>query len=647
MSNVTNTTTVSSNTTESFSNVNVELYTNIFWPAAVFYCILLLSLHILLHICCSTRKRPGLKIYPAVPDYQEIIIEDDVEVENEWHSKQSMIQILADKLLKVQRPLLLDIILWIAILLLIVCVLSGSKIMVVAAGAFAVYDFAQLMYIMTVLYNRIKDIDIDLKGLRIVHIGYCLLCGFPIGTGAKILIAIWYDGYVSLDVLLKPHIWIFGVGAIVFASMFITCSLCAINESLRKDYACFFAVIAIPIAVVVYSAAIGVALIKFFYSQAYLRSNNIEVIWAMTLEPSGYQGSPWTLVMLACFWAPALVLSCIFVYIVTTKQIAYWFIPDYLTLWGFTLSSFFLAYHMETFPKTGVSWLNIGVPCYPLMLSFIGVMAFHIYDCYHSFHKGILIWEHQQIRLPRVKGVLRSDIERIVKNTWYSDQVGCNGDLDGTVGNRLQYSDMEIADIGKIHNPDLWDRYNMAKDNLREAKYEEERPVKLELMQEHGKTISQKAKTETFDTHMLDGVRDHYMNEQFLFHCTSSVDNVKGICLEGFDLTRSPRTYYGKGVYLTEDSSKADQYGAYDRLDNIYMLVVRVCLGTAHINKDISADFDKAPCAKPTCAVRHKNCPDRTHGCDSVVSQCTSYREYMIFDECLCFPEFLVIYNRK
>ena len=48
-------------------------------------------------------------------------------------------------------------------------------------------------------------------------------------------------------------------------------------------------------------------------------------------------------------------------------------------------------------------------------------------------------------------------------------------------------------------------------------------------------------------------------NKLYLFHGTPAA-NVESIIRNGFDVNRCVNNCYGKGIYLTESSQKADQY---------------------------------------------------------------------------------------
>lgn len=117
----------------------------------------------------------------------------------------------------------------------------------------------------------------------------------------------------------------------------------------------------------------------------------------------------------------------------------------------------------------------------------------------------------------------------------------------------------------------------------------------------------------------------------YLLHGTTP-ENVASIVQAGLrtsiSLNRSPS--YGKGLYFTDCACKASQYGD-------IILVCRVTLGNSEILR--------SPCPRKLfpkmgfdSAIAQKDFTDAPHGHKQL------HNEYVIYDDCLCYPEFVIDY---
>ena len=100
-----------------------------------------------------------------------------------------------------------------------------------------------------------------------------------------------------------------------------------------------------------------------------------------------------------------------------------------------------------------------------------------------------------------------------------------------------------------------------------------------------------------------------------LFHATPS-HNVKNICENGLRIDRFRQGIYGKGIYLTDCSRKADWYAGHG--PTRYMFVVRVALGQI---------------------VHHRTAGVGGHSC--IVSSDDSSTVLLVFENCQCLPVYL------
>ena len=117
-------------------------------------------------------------------------------------------------------------------------------------------------------------------------------------------------------------------------------------------------------------------------------------------------------------------------------------------------------------------------------------------------------------------------------------------------------------------------------------------------------------------------------NEVFLFHGTK-LENLGGLIRKGFRLKRARDTsLYGRGLYFTDSSQKADQYcdHIYDRRSkSLAMVVAKVVLG----DLETYEDGDKRSDADTVLGGKGKR-----------------FKEYIKFDESQCYPAFIVVFDR-
>ncbi|CAE8609303.1 unnamed protein product [Polarella glacialis] len=144
------------------------------------------------------------------------------------------------------------------------------------------------------------------------------------------------------------------------------------------------------------------------------------------------------------------------------------------------------------------------------------------------------------------------------------------------------------------------------------------------------------------DTDLKDilGEVDLESNEQWLFHGTS-FSGVQGISDKEFRLDFAGRhrgTMYGKGIYLAECTTKADEYAELDGDGCCWMLLCRATLGSMQVCKD----------KRPEADVLDK-C--RSSGFDSLVGDrwtaVGTFREFILFDPNQVYPAFILRYKRS
>jgi len=130
-------------------------------------------------------------------------------------------------------------------------------------------------------------------------------------------------------------------------------------------------------------------------------------------------------------------------------------------------------------------------------------------------------------------------------------------------------------------------------------------------------------------------------NEAWLFHGTKPIA-ADSITSHDFriDLAGSSKgSLYGRGIYLAENSSKADEYSSADRKTGLFtMLLCRVTLGQLLYNDAVTPDPRRCEeaCLK---GEYHAVLGDRK-ACRG------TFREFAVFDEDQIYPSYIVSYKR-
>jgi hypothetical protein len=96
----------------------------------------------------------------------------------------------------------------------------------------------------------------------------------------------------------------------------------------------------------------------------------------------------------------------------------------------------------------------------------------------------------------------------------------------------------------------------------------------------------------------------------------------------------------------TLSSSVAISDSVYDRSydTELSMLVMRMLLGEPYLNTDpCPQDFSRPPCR--ACEQTHCLCPDSLLY-NSVIDDARNFREFVVYEQDVCYPEYLITYRR-
>lgn len=188
---------------------------------------------------------------------------------------------------------------------------------------------------------------------------------------------------------------------------------------------------------------------------------------------------------------------------------------------------------------------------------------------------------------------------------------------------------LEVAEVVRVQNGAAWVEFDKARERLTGRAVE-------------GNPLYPGVLTSTLDDPLVKTVLGELnvdANEQWLFH-GSSAQGVEGISDQEFrlDLAGTHRgTLYGKGVYLAECSSKADEYAEADDEGMCTMLLCRAALGRTLVNAERRPDVE--PLVEQCRGAYDSLCGDRW-------AAVGTYREFVLYESAQVYPAFIIRYKR-
>jgi hypothetical protein len=193
---------------------------------------------------------------------------------------------------------------------------------------------------------------------------------------------------------------------------------------------------------------------------------------------------------------------------------------------------------------------------------------------------------------------------------------------------KMSYSSLVVKRVTRIENPRVWMAY-----------------------QQHGQqfTLDLAGKaapllpTDAITLNHLPGVMESGLeakhNEVYLWHGTGP-EIVPLITVGGFDeRVCSLNGLFGAGIYFAEHCSKSDQYCTPDSTNTFFIFLARVRLGSQGKVSICQAGARRPPPKVPGGQELH----------DSLLGQTApnKYREFVVYDRCKCYPEYVIQYERK
>ncbi|KAI0240850.1 hypothetical protein LSAT2_008355, partial [Lamellibrachia satsuma] len=253
--------------------------------------------------------------------------------------------------------------------------------------------------------------------------------------------------------------------------------------------------------------------------------------------------------------------------------------------------------------------------------------------------------DERAVKMP-VDPIVAKAIEDMVKLTWLQKLVGRGNDA-----NNLTHKTINVTKVEQIENPHLYLTYEHARKAFCS------RAVKGSFPKVTSDPCEADVLTSTLGISVLDEQLIPEINEHFLFHGAKQ-EFLDTITQQGIDFRLNNRGMFGTGAYFCESSTKADQYA--DPTDKRTtgphsMFLSKVILGHSYIAKKPDSNKPELKTKRPPCVLHSdKQCTlcGKTEFHDSVMGTHRDdgskllFREFIIYEEALNYPAYLITYKR-
>eukprot|EP00808_Paulinella_micropora_P027496 g51334.t1 len=245
-----------------------------------------------------------------------------------------------------------------------------------------------------------------------------------------------------------------------------------------------------------------------------------------------------------------------------------------------------------------------------------------------------LYWNSRSLRLDQPANLvdaqdLVDEVQRLTTATCISQHIGIGRDSHG-----LKHKGFRVIKVQRLENLQFWSQY-----------YIEREIVRANMPRGQAEVT----RVDTYSRMLWQQLQvDRGVNEALVWHGTKA-EKREVICKQGLDERVATAGYFGRGIYFAENSSKSDEYVVPDREGLCYMFLARVCLGVAYSSLQPTSHLTRPP--------NRSDNPHRLY--DSVRGECMQhwkyskhnaslqrYREFIVFDCKLTYPELLITFRR-
>ena len=203
----------------------------------------------------------------------------------------------------------------------------------------------------------------------------------------------------------------------------------------------------------------------------------------------------------------------------------------------------------------------------------------------------------------------------------------------------MSYPEFRVRKLERIENPQAMHRLLRHEKNIADS-------MPIDKLDENRQTIIRDDDDGTAWLERLEKKNElsHAANTRYLFHGTKR-EKLEGISTHGLSAKFSMQNsfdLYGKGIYFTDSACKAAQYidspTNFDGEDRL-ILVCRVVLGRVFV-----AEHE---CEHATAAPPGYDSLQAKHGHTRRSSGVQVHNEYVVYNDCQCYPEFALRWKRS
>lgn len=232
-------------------------------------------------------------------------------------------------------------------------------------------------------------------------------------------------------------------------------------------------------------------------------------------------------------------------------------------------------------------------------------------------------------------------IDNLVQRTWELNRIGHGRDATGLA--ELDYNKLKVTKVQRIENLTLFESYKHMQQHMFHKAGEG--PMFTPLSKIKDVKIGEPSTFKHMDPSMKSTLYTE-VNEGYFFH-GSRKSNVEAKVKEGLDpRLANVAAVFGQAVYLSESTTKADQYTD-DRqkreTKDLTMLLVRCTMGEICLMKD-TKKLTRPPCKDTSC--RSDTCTHEERYNSVVEEGKYIFREFCVYDKQQVYPEYVITYDR-
>ncbi|KAH9523240.1 hypothetical protein Btru_066183 [Bulinus truncatus] len=239
-------------------------------------------------------------------------------------------------------------------------------------------------------------------------------------------------------------------------------------------------------------------------------------------------------------------------------------------------------------------------------------------------------------------------IKNIVEDTWTEKLAG-----EGNDAKNLYHKNINVILVQRVENPKVFMKYQKAKNRLLDKMIDMGEPSRR-INDIRSESKGDPATTKYLQPSLKSDLSPE-INESYVLHGTK-VERIGALTQRGFNIKRSdPNALFGKGIYTTDSSTKADQYADDPEHRRPLkwrnkLILSRVLLGNVYLSTTKpEKDEDKLtgpPCMTCLNASRRR-CHCNSQKFDSVLGERQlRFREFVTYDDDNIYPEYVITYKR-